>query len=326
MFCLVVLGLFAVTRALPSLYQFNAWKETHNKVYQTHEEKARMEIFMDNVKFIEEYNAREDTTMTLGLNEYADLTHEEFRSMLTGSVNETNTLNEYLKQEGSTYIEPANFEAPSSYDWSQHGAVTPVKNQGHCGSCYSFSTTGGIEGQWFRKNNVLVSLSEQQIVDCSIWYGNHGCRGGLMTNSFQYVRYAGGLDTEQAYPYEAQQSYCRFQSAYVGARVTGYVRVPASEQYLKSALASVGPISVAIDASHRSLQFYTGGIYYEPACSAYNLDHAVLAVGYGTSNGEDYWIVKNSWGTYWGDSGYFKLRRNYYNHCGIASMASYPLV
>lgn len=327
MFCLTLLALVSVASSLPTIYQFNAWKETHAKVYNTKDEElSRMKIFMDNMKFINEYNARQDTKMTLGLNQYSDMTHEEFRSTMTGSVNETADVQAFLQAEGSSFIEPANWEAPTSVDWRTKGAVTPVKNQGQCGSCYSFSTTGSIEGQWFRKNKVLVSLSEQQIVDCSTAYGNNGCNGGLMTNGFRYIKKAGGLDTEQSYPYEAKASYCRFKTAYVGAKITGYSNVRASETALKSAVGSVGPVSVAIDASHRSLQFYTGGIYYEPACSAQNLDHAVLAVGYGSDGTHDYWIVKNSWGTSWGLSGYFMLLRNYYNHCGIASMASYPLV
>jgi len=326
MLSLVVLSLLAVTNSLPAVYQFNAWKQSHSKVYHPDEETNRRQIFMDNMKFIEEYNAREDTTMTLGTNEFADLTHEEFRTMLTGSVNDTNAIKAWMEKEAVTFLAPENFEAPSSVDWRSKGAVTPIKNQGQCGSCYSFSTTGGIEGQWYRKNKVLVSLSEQQIVDCSTSYGNNGCNGGLMTNSFAYVKHAGGIETERAYPYEAKQRYCRFSTAYIGAKVKGYSNVRASETSLKAAVASTGPISVAIDASHRSLQFYTGGIYYEPACSSQNLDHAVLAVGYSSNSKGDYWIVKNSWGTSWGISGYFWLKRNYYNHCGIASMASFPLV
>jgi len=326
MLSLVVLSLLAVTNSLPTIYQFNAWKQTHGKVYHLDEETNRRQVFMDNMKFIEEYNAREDTTMTLGTNEFADLTHEEFRTILTGSVNDTNEIKAWMEKEAVTFLSPENFEAPSSIDWRSKGAVTPIKNQGQCGSCYSFSTTGSIEGQWYRKNKALVSLSEQQIVDCSTGYGNNGCNGGLMTNSFLYVKNAGGIETEQAYPYEAKQAYCRFSTAYIGAKVKGYSNVKASEISLKTAVASTGPISVAIDASHRSLQFYTGGIYYEPACSSQNLDHAVLAVGYNSNAQGDYWIVKNSWGTSWGISGYFWLKRNFNNHCGIASMASFPLV
>jgi len=322
----VLFGLIAVAKCLPAINQFNAWKEAHGKVYRPEEELKRMAIFMDNLKYIEDFNAKESRTMTLALNHFADLTNEEFRTTMLGSVNATEGMKAWMEKEGSTYIPPANYEAPSSVDWRTKGAVTGVKNQGQCGSCYSFSTTGGVEGQWFKKTKSLVSLSEQQIMDCSTAYGNQGCNGGLMVNSFYYIKMNGGIDTELAYPYEAVQNYCRFNSNYIGARVKGYANVPASEDSLKSAVASVGPISVAIDASSSSFQFYSSGVYYDSLCSSTSLDHAVLVVGYGTEGGRDYWLVKNSWGTGWGMAGYVKMARNYGNMCGIATMASYPSV
>lgn len=322
----VVFGLFAVAHSLPAIYQFNSWKQAHGKIYQPEEEVKRMEIFMNNLKFIEEFNTRKDRTMTLGLNKFADLTNEEFRTLMTGSVNATKELQGWFDKEASTFMPPANFEAPSSVDWRNKGYVTDVKDQGQCGSCWAFSSTGSIEGQWFRKSGSLVSLSEQQLLDCSTAYGNQGCNGGLMANSFAYVQDNGGIDTEVAYPYEAMLNYCRYQTSYVGARVTGYVNVSPYESYLQQAVASIGPISIAIDASQQSFQFYTSGIYSEPYCSSVYLDHAVLAVGYGTSDEGDYWIVKNSWGEMWGESGYIKMARNSGNMCGVASMASYPLV
>jgi cathepsin L len=330
MLSLVVLSLLSVSHALPLAHEFDSWKLTHSKVYHPTEEVSRRGIFEDNHRFIKEYNARADTTMTLGLNRFADLTHEEFRNLMTGTLNQTEELKTFLEEEGVSYIPPEGIQLPQTVDWRQKGAVTPVKDQGQCGSCYSFSTTGSIEGQWQRKTHNLVSLSEQQIMDCSAggqYYPNNGCYGGLMTSAFRYVKYAGGLDTEQSYPYEGQQGECRFRSQFVGAKIKGYSIVESkNEEALKSAVANVGPISVAIDASHRSLQFYSGGIYNEPACSSYQLDHAVLAVGYGTYGYRDYWIVKNSWGAWWGVDGFFLLERNRYNHCGIATMASYPLV
>jgi len=326
MLLLVVLGLIAVVNTLPAIYQFNSWKTAHGKVYRPEEEMKRMEIFMENLKFIEEFNSRKDRTMTLGLNKFADLTNEEFRKMMMGSFNATRQLQAWLHKEGTTFIPPANWEADSSVDWRTAGIVTPVKDQGQCGSCYSFSTTGSLEGQWARATNTLVSLSEQQIVDCATAYGDQGCDGGLMTNSFYYIYDNGGIDTEQAYPYEAVQSYCRYRSDYVGAKVTGWYNVPASESSLQQAVASAGPVSVAIDASQSSFQFYQSGIYYDAYCSSQNLDHAVLVVGYGTEGGNDYWLVKNSWSTSWGDAGYIKMARNYGNMCGIATMASYPAV
>lgn len=315
----------------PSLdQQWEEFKNTHNKNYETElEEQTRKEIFHGHLKTIKMHNylhAHGKKSYRLGINEYADLEHSEFVGIMNGYKNA-----EKEKARKTTYFSPKNeyvtFELPDKVDWRDKGYVTPIKNQGQCGSCWSFSATGSLEGQHFKKTGKLVSLSEQNLVDCSEKWGNNGCNGGLMDYAFQYIEDNKGDDTEEAYPYEARDGKCRFKKDKVGATDTGYTDVTqGDEDALKEAVATVGPISVAIDASHQSFQLYQSGVYDEPQCSSSQLDHGVLAVGYGTKDGKDYWLVKNSWGTTWGDEGYIYMSRNKENQCGIASSASYPLV
>jgi len=216
---------------------------------------------------------------------------------------------------------------PETVDWRNKNAVTPIKNQGQCGSCWAFSAVAGIEGQHALKTGKLVSLSEQNLVDCSGPEGNMGCNGGLMDQAFLYVEKNKGIDTETAYPYKAEDEQCVYQAKSVGAKVTGYTDVKSGDETsLQSAVATTGPISVAIDASSFTFQFYSTGVYDDKQCGNQpgNLDHGVTAVGYGTQDGTPYWLVKNSWDTTWGQKGYILMSRNKDNQCGIATMASFP--
>jgi len=309
--------------------EWNLFKLQHKKTYEDQsEERLRMKIFIENKKKVAKHNAQYERglkTYKLALNHYADLLHHEFLKMNGFNKSLTPHNKEIV---GSTYIPPAHVQLPDNVDWRKKGAVTPVKNQGSCGSCWAFSTTGSLEGQHFRKTGKLVSLSEQNLIDCSTVYGNNGCNGGLMDNAFKYVQDNRGIDTEKSYPYEAEDDQCRYQKRNSGATDTGFVDVSEGDEHaLKSAVATVGPVSVAIDASQESFRFYSEGVYYEPMCSSTELDHGVLVVGYGTTDeGHDYWLVKNSWSETWGEEGYIKMARNRKNNCGIASSASYPLV
>uniref|UniRef100_T1H868 Cathepsin L n=1 Tax=Rhodnius prolixus TaxID=13249 RepID=T1H868_RHOPR len=326
---LIALAVIVLSYAHPSfdIYpeEWHVFKEMHGKNYRNQfEEMFRMKIFLDNKKKIEEHNAKfeqGEVSYKMKMNHFGDMMAHEIKAMKNGLKISPNT-----KRNGKTYV-PSNYDLPESVDWRQRGAVTPVKDQGQCGSCWAFSATGSLEGQLFLKTGHLVSLSEQNLMDCSRIYGTNGCEGGLMDLAFLYVKDNKGIDSEASYPYEARDNTCRFKKDKVGGTDKGYVDIlEASEKDLQSAVATVGPISVAIDASHRSFHFYSEGVYKEEHCSTSQLDHAVLAVGYGTENGQDYWLVKNSWGPSWGNNGYIKMARNNNNSCGIASAASYPIV
>jgi cathepsin L len=300
------------------------YKIVHGKSYGT-EETVRRLIWEANLKYINQHNeeaANGEHTFTVAMNKYADMTSQEFGAMYN-SYNQTKVMQAQGK--GIAFVK-SGVKAPESVDWRTEGYVTPVKDQGQCGSCWAFSTVASLEGQHFKKNGALVSLSEQNLVDCSKAEGNLGCNGGLMDQGFDYIKKQ-GIDTEESYPYTARDGRCKFNAANVGATLTSYTDVASGdEEALTDAIAQNGPISVAIDASHSSFQLYSEGVYNERSCSSYRLDHGVTAVGYGSLDGSDYYIVKNSWAEVWGMSGYILMSRNNGNQCGIATQASFPIV
>jgi cathepsin L len=256
------------------------------------------------------------------MNEFGDLTSAEFSRMYLRPVDLT-------KVSVARPLYAAKGSPPDTQDWRTQGAVTAIKNQGQCGSCWSFSTTGTVEGAWKIAGNSLTSFSEQQLMDCSSSYGNDGCNGGLPFWALQYIIDNKGIETEKAYPYETEEGRCRFKSSKIVGHISSYVNITSgSEDDLQDAVGNTGPVSVGIDASNQSFQFYDSGVYNEPNCSSTQLDHGVLAVGYDhdSDSNSDYWIVKNSWGTSWGQSGYIWMSRNDDNQCGIATMAAIPSV
>lgn len=332
--CLLLFSLVAAANAV-SFYnvvmqEWEAFKLAHGKEYETVEETFRLKVFAENKNKIAQHNqlfSKGLRSFKMKMNHFGDLLHHEFIGMMNGWRG--SSMNRTTVYEAATFIGPdSDVVLPGSVDWRDKGAVTPVKDQGQCGSCWAFSTTGSLEGQHFRKTGQMVSLSEQNLVDCSAKFGNEGCNGGLMDNAFQYIKANGGIDTEEGYPYKGIDEQCEFHENDIGADDTGFVDVKSgNERALKAAVATVGPVSIAIDASQPSFQFYHSGVYDEPQCSSEQLDHGVLVVGYGANeDGEDYWIVKNSWSEKWGDEGYIYMARNKGNMCGVASQASYPLV
>lgn len=311
---------------------FNQWKNVFNKVYKTvQEEEEKLVTWVKNMEKIVQHNLMYDLKKVdyrLEMNHFGDMNATEYKQTMNGYRKDLKKLK--FKPRSSLYMESMiNITLPTNVDWRDHDYVTPVKDQGQCGSCWSFSATGSLEGQMKRKTGKLVSLSEQNLVDCSAPEGNQGCNGGLMDQAFEYIKINGGIDTEESYPYKGYEGECHFTKSNIGGDDVGYVDIPeGSEKALRHAVATQGPVSVAIDASNESFQFYSSGVYNEPNCSPQNLDHGVLVVGYGEdeNTGHKYWLVKNSWGPNWGDEGYIRMSRGRHNQCGIASSASYPLV
>jgi C1A family cysteine protease len=302
---------------------FANWRSLYNRTYSSEAEEAhRQDVFAQNAKYIMEQNAQ-NGDYQLAINEFADLTWDEFKGthlgMLGGGA--------LRARDANSSFSHADVIAAEEVDWRSEGAVTEVKNQAMCGSCWAFSTTGSIEGINAIKTGQLVSLSEQELVNCDT-SKDMGCGGGLMDYAFDYVEKNGGLDTEQDFEYWGFGLPCNHlkERRHV-VTIDGHEDVPENDEASLTKAVSQQPVSVAICAS-QGLQFYSSGIVGGKCCT--ELDHGVLAVGYGMdkATGKDYWIVKNSWGKGWGEQGFFRMARNVADKqgmCGIAKCASYPL-
>jgi len=305
---------------------FTAWMHQYKKTYHHDEFHVRYQNFKTNIDFINQWNAN-PKAHRVAMNQFGDLSLQEYSNTFLGFK---------MPADGKLPQAPhpvplprVNTAAlPTSFNWNTKGAVTPIKNQGQCGSCWAFSTTGSTEGCHFLSTNNLVSLSEQNLMDCSYSQGDQSCEGGLMTDAMTYIISNGGIDTEASYPYQAaDESTCNYTVANRGATLTSYVNVNSGDENDLQVKVSMGPTSVAMDAAQSSFQFYSSGVYADSGCSSTALDHGVLAIGWGidTTTNQDYWIVKNSWGTSWGMQGFFWLARNDNNMCGIATMATLPV-
>jgi len=295
-------------------YLFTAWVNEYGKSYETAEFFNRFNVFKANLDLIREHNSQ-NASFTMGMNEFGDMTWEEFRASYVGGYKPR--AGEYIRSKNYGLVKPTAGN-PASLDWRAKGVVTPVKNQGQCGSCWAFSTTGSVEGAHAIATGTLVSLSEQQLMDCSSSYGNQGCNGGLMDDAFEYI-IKNGICSEASYPYQGVDGSCKTCTAV--AHISSYTDDPAGNEANLSTMVQKGPISIAIEADQNAFQFYSGGVF-SAACGT-NLDHGVLIVGYGTESNKPYWIVKNSWGASWGMQGYILMIQGK-DECGLANAASQP--
>ncbi|GFQ06787.1 xylem cysteine proteinase 1 [Phtheirospermum japonicum] len=301
---------------------FESWIEKYSKKYHSIEEKLhRFEIFKDNLKHIDERN-KVVSNYWLGLNKFADMSHDEFKKMYLGLKPNRSTKRNESPQEFK-YRDVK--DRPTSVDWRMKGAVTDVKDQGQCGSCWSFSAVAAVEGINQIVTGNLTTLSEQELMDCDTT-SNDACNGGLMDYAFEFIISNEGLCKEDEYPYTAKQGTCKEKDKSELITISGYEDVPENDEESFLNALSKQPLSVAIEASGRDFQLYSSGVY-DGECES-ELDHGVAAVGYGTDKGMDYVIVKNSWGALWGEEGYIRMKRSTgkpKGMCGIHMMASYPI-
>jgi len=317
-FLLAALAIVAVSAFTEAEYMdaFTQWAHQQGKTYAPEEFFFRYSTFKANMDFVERHNSA-DFSYKVELNKFADMTSAEFKALYL-------KLNPGLRRHTLRYntTSLACTDNGGALDWTQKGAVTGVKDQGQCGSCWAFSTTGAVEGAVFLAHGTLTSLSEQELMDCSFSDGNLACGGGLMDNAFKYVQ-QNGLCSEKDYPYTARTSFdCKKDSCTMvaGSKISKYTDVVHTEGCLYDAV-TTQPVSVAIEADQSGFQLYKSGVF-SGVCGK-NLDHGVLAVGYGTDNNQAYWKVKNSWGVSWGEQGYIRMIRGK-DECGIADEPSYP--
>jgi len=321
-FCLLSLSLFSISAVTSINYSsFHHFTMKYNKTYDTPEMyDYKKYIYEKNMNRISQLETKHPH-LTFEMNIYGDLTSDEFHKTMKGYYSELK------KTKGCDTYVYQNLDVPSSWDWREKGAVTPVKDQGQCGSCWSFSSTGSMEGAWFISKGELLNLSEQLLVDCSKKYVNLGCNGGEMDNAFDYA-IDNGMCLEEDVPYIAETNSCSNdeQNCERSATFSSCYDVESKNQVSLEEAVFTSPVSVAIEADTSVFQFYKGGVLDSDQCGT-KLDHGVLVVGYGTENNQDYWIVKNSWGESWGENGYIRIEKSSSTNsdgiCGIAMQPSF---
>ena len=291
-------------------------KKYHKRYASINEYLARFEVFKRNVMAAFTENASYQT----GITKFSDLTQKEFAKTYLNLNYDAMAVANF-----NPYVVQVKNAAPDAWDWREKGYVSPVKDQGSCGSCWAFSTVGNLEGLYYKEKQTMVTLSEQMLVDCDTY--DSGCNGGLMENTFTWLKENGGIMTDTDYPYKGRKGTCQSdETKYVDMQITGYTKLgsgsstwdPVDEDEIKEFLYETGPLAVALNAN--PLQTYSSGILDKTSsqCPTSGMNHAVTMVGYGhdDSQDKDYWIVKNSWGKNWGEDGYFRIRRGT-GCCGI---------
>ncbi|KAJ1273409.1 hypothetical protein BS78_06G278000 [Paspalum vaginatum] len=306
---------------------YDLWLARHGRVHGAlgGDYDRRFRAFWDNLRFVDAHNSRAGARgYRLGTNRFADLTNDEFRATYLGARAGSGR----KATIGERYLHDGVEALPEFVDWRQKGAVAPVKNQGQCGSCWAFSAVGAVEGINKIATGELVTLSEQELVDCSKNGQNNGCNGGMMDDAFAFIVRNGGIDTDKDYPYTARDGKCDLaKKSRRVVSIDGFEDVPRNDEKSLQKAVAHQPVTVAIEASRLEFQLYESGVF-TGRCGT-SLDHGVVAVGYGTTaDGEDYWLVRNSWGAEWGEAGYIRTARNVSaraGKCGIAMEASYPV-
>ncbi|GMI67794.1 hypothetical protein like AT1G06260 [Hibiscus trionum] len=305
------------------LERYQRWLIRHGRKYNNKNEWAlRFEIYKSNALFIDCINSQ-NLSYKLIDNKFADMLNDEFRAVYLGYQR----IRFPIPSETKSFRQDRYHGLPKSIDWRKKGAVTGVKDQGNCGSCWAFSAVAAVEGINQIKTGNLTSLSEQELVDCDTDTFNAGCNGGHMIKAFEFIIKKGGIAANKNYPYTGQGGSCKNKEVrHHAATISGYETLAGNmEKSLQVAVAEQ-PVSVAIDAGGSEFQFYHSGVF-TGACG-YQLNHGVTVVGYGEDGRKKYWVVKNSWGTSWGESGYIRMHRQVSDEkglCGIAMDVSYPV-